>query len=49
MPPTGGSDLIGKDPEVVEEFDLEASIEGRFVEHELSRLDLAPRSYEPAT
>ena len=28
--PTGVRDLIGKDPEVVEEFDLEASIEGRF-------------------
>ena len=30
--PTGVRDLIGKDPEVVEEFDLEASIEGRFVD-----------------
>ena len=39
--PTGVRDLIGKDPEVVEEFDLEATIEGRFVEHELSRLGLA--------
>ena len=34
-------ELIGKDPEVVEEFDLEASIEGRYVEEELSRLGLA--------
>ena len=39
--PTGVRDLIGKDPEVVEEFDLEASIEGRFVDNELSRLGLA--------
>jgi hypothetical protein len=39
--PTGVRDLIGKNPEVVEEFDLEASIEGRFAEHELSRLGLA--------
>ena len=39
--PTGVRDLIGKNPDVVEEFDLEASIEGRFVEHELSRLGLA--------
>jgi hypothetical protein len=39
--PVGVRDLIGKDPEVVEEFDLEASIEGRFAEHELSRLGLA--------
>jgi trans-2,3-dihydro-3-hydroxyanthranilate isomerase len=39
--PTGVRELIGKDPEVVEEFDLEASIEGRFAEPELSRLGLA--------
>jgi trans-2,3-dihydro-3-hydroxyanthranilate isomerase len=39
--PTGVRDLIGKNPDVVEEFDLEASIEGRFVTHELSRLGLA--------
>ena len=30
-------ELIGKDPEVGEEFDLEASVEGRFLEEELSR------------
>jgi trans-2,3-dihydro-3-hydroxyanthranilate isomerase len=39
--PIGVRDLIGKDPEVVEEFNLEASIEGRYAEHELSRLGLA--------
>ena len=39
--PTGVRDLIGKNPDVVEEFDLEGSIEGRFAEHELSRLGLA--------
>jgi hypothetical protein len=39
--PTGVRDLIGKNPDVVEEFDLEASIEGRFVDQELSRLGLA--------
>ncbi len=35
--PTGVRDLIGKDPEVVEEFDLEASIEGRFTSTTSSR------------
>ncbi len=30
-------ELLGKDPEVGEEFDLEASIEGRFLDEELSR------------
>jgi hypothetical protein len=39
--PTGARDLIGKNPDLVEEFDLEASIEGRFAEQELSRLGLA--------
>ncbi len=34
-------ELIGKEPELVEEFDLEASIEGRFEDDELSRLGLA--------
>jgi hypothetical protein len=33
--------LIGKDPEVGEEFDVEATIEGRYVSEELSRLGLA--------
>ena len=34
-------ELIGKDPDIVEEFDLEATIEGRFDVEELSRLGLA--------
>ena len=39
--PTGARDLIGKDPELVEEFDLEATIEGSYLDEELSRLGLA--------
>ena len=39
--PSGVRALIGKDPEVFEEFDLEASVEGRFVDAELSHLGLA--------
>jgi hypothetical protein len=34
-------DLIGKDPEIAEEFDVEATIEGRFAVEELSRRGLA--------
>ena len=34
-------ELIGKDPDIVEKFDLEASVEGRYLEEELSRLGLA--------
>ena len=34
-------ELIGKDPDLVEEFDLEASVEGRYAEEQLSRLGLA--------
>ena len=34
-------DLIGKPPDILEEFDLEASIEGRFADEELSRRGLA--------
>ena len=33
--------LIGKDPDLAEIFDLEATIEGRYGEAELSRLGLA--------
>ena len=33
--------LIGKDPDLAEVFDLEATIEGRSVDEELSRLGLA--------
>jgi hypothetical protein len=39
--PTGARELIGKDPELVEEFDLEATVEGRYLHEELSRLGLA--------
>jgi hypothetical protein len=39
--PTGARDLIGKDPEIVEEFDLEATVEGIYLDEELSRLGLA--------
>jgi Putative mono-oxygenase ydhR len=39
--PSRARDLIGKDPDIVEEFDLEATIEGRFELEELSRLGLA--------
>jgi hypothetical protein len=39
--PTKARELIGKDPDVVEEFDVEATIEGRFEVEELSRLGLA--------
>ena len=34
-------ELIGRDPDVGEEFDLEASVEGRFAVEELSRRGLA--------
>ena len=33
--------LIGKEPDVAEEFDVEATVEGRFDVEELSRLGLA--------
>ena len=39
--PSRARELIGKDPDVVEEFDLEATVEGRYAEEELSRLGLA--------
>ena len=39
--PSHARELIGKDPDVVEVFDLEATIEGRFQEDNLSRLGLA--------
>jgi hypothetical protein len=34
-------DLIGKDPDLTDVFDLEATIEGRYADDELSRLGLA--------
>jgi hypothetical protein len=39
--PSRARDLIGKDPDLVEEFDVEATIEGRFAIEELSRRGLA--------
>jgi hypothetical protein len=39
--PSRARELIGKDPDIGEEFDLEATIEGRFEIEELSRLGLA--------
>jgi hypothetical protein len=39
--PSKARDLIDKDPDIVEEFDVEATIEGRFDVEELSRLGLA--------
>ena len=39
--PGGAQELIGKQPELVDEFDLEATIEGRYAREELSRLGLA--------
>ncbi len=39
--PSRARDLIGKDPEILEEFDVEATIEGLFEIEELSRRGLA--------
>jgi hypothetical protein len=39
--PSRARELIGKDPDVGEDFDIEATIEGRFAEEQLSRLGLA--------
>jgi hypothetical protein len=39
--PGRARELIGKDPDIGEEFDVEATIEGRFEIEELSRLGLA--------
>ena len=39
--PSRARELIGKDPDLVEEFDVEATIEGRFAIEELSRQGLA--------
>ena len=39
--PSRARELIGKDPEIGEEFDVEATVEGRYVVEELSRLGLA--------
>jgi hypothetical protein len=42
--PSRARELIGKDPDIGEEFEVEATIEGRFEIEELSRLGLA---FEP--
>jgi hypothetical protein len=39
--PSGARELIGKDPEIAETFDVEATIEGRFDVDELSHRGLA--------
>ena len=39
--PSRARELIGKDPDLVEEFDVEATIEGQFSIEELSRRGLA--------
>jgi hypothetical protein len=39
--PGRARELIGKEPDIAEEFDIEATIEGRFDIEELSRLGLA--------
>jgi Putative mono-oxygenase ydhR len=39
--PSRARELIGKEPDIGEEFDVEATIEGRFEVEELSRLGLA--------
>ena len=39
--PSRARELIGKEPDIAEEFDVEATIEGRFDIDELSRLGLA--------
>ena len=42
--PSRARELIGKDPDIAEVFDVEATIEGRFAIEELSRRGLA---FEP--
>jgi hypothetical protein len=39
--PSRARELIGKDPDLGEQFDIEATIEGRFAIEELSRRGLA--------
>ena len=39
--PSRARELIGKDPDIVEVFEVEATIEGRYAVEELSRLGLA--------
>jgi len=39
--PSRARELIGKDPDIGEDFDVEATIEGRYMVEELSRRGLA--------
>ena len=39
--PSRAGELIGKDPDIGEDFDVEATIEGRYAVEQLSRLGLA--------
>ena len=39
--PSRVRELIGKEPDLAETFDLEATVEGRYADEELSRLGLA--------
>lgn len=39
--PSRARELIGKEPDIGEEFDVEATVEGRYTEEALSRLGLA--------
>jgi hypothetical protein len=39
--PSRARELIGKEPDIAEEFDIEATIEGQFALEELSRRGLA--------
>jgi hypothetical protein len=39
--PGHARELIGKEPDLVEVFDLEATVEGRYADEELSHLGLA--------
>jgi hypothetical protein len=39
--PGRARELIGKQPDLLDEFDLEATVEGRYADEELSRLGLA--------
>jgi hypothetical protein len=39
--PSRAEELIGKPPDILEEFDLEASVEGRYDDEALSRRGLA--------
>ena len=39
--PGRARELIGKQPDLIEEFDLEATVEGQYADEQLSRLGLA--------